>query len=213
MGCLLAPFRALGCLIIIAGIAGAWLYRDRLMEGAGRMLRGEPDPPAASGRPGTRALASARARADSVAQGRADSVVLSPNETASLIGAGLAPAVRSQLDSLQVRLLDDRVEVGAGLATGRLPRNVVGPLGIALRDREPIRASGPLAVERPGLGEWTIDRLEVRGMPLPADAVPALLERLFAEPGRRSVALTLPPGVRAIRVSPAGLVLYGAQRR
>ncbi|MGH7631604.1 MAG: hypothetical protein ACREOF_19890, partial [Gemmatimonadales bacterium] len=131
----------------------------------------------------------------------------------SLVGAGLPPVVRSQLDSLEVRLLDGRVEVGAGLATGRLPRDAVGPLGVALRDREPIRASGPLAVVTPGVGEWTIDRLEVRGVPLPADAVPALLERVFAEPGRRSLTLTLPPGVGAVRVSPAGLVLYGAGRR
>ncbi len=213
MGCLLAPFRALGCLIIIAGVIGAWLYRDRMLELGGRLLRGEPEAPAASGRPGTRALAAAKARADSVARGSADSVVLSPSETASLIGAGLAPVVRSQLDSLEVTLLDARVELGAGLATGRLPRNVVGPFGIALRDREPIRASGGLAVVKPGVGEWTIDRLEVRGVPLPADAVPALLERLFAEPGRRSIALSLPPGVGAVRVTPAGLVLYGAGRR
>jgi hypothetical protein len=213
MGCLLAPFRALGCLVIIAAIAGAWLYRDRMMEFAGRLLRGERAAPVVSGRPGTRALAAAKAGADSIARGRADSVVLDANEAASLIGAGLAPPVRSQLDSLEVTLLDERVEVGAGLATGRLPRNVVGPFGLLLRDREPIRAAGGLAVLKPGVGEWTIDRLEVRGVPLPADAVPKLLERLFAESGRRSIALTLPAGVASVRVSPAGLVLYGAGRR
>ncbi len=213
MGCILAPFRALGCLALIAGAAGVWLYRDRVMEIGGRMLRGEPAPAVVSGRPGTRALAAATARADSVARGRADSVVLDASETASLIGAGLAPAVRSQLDSLVVTLGDARIELGAGLATGRLPRNVVGPFGVALRDREPIRASGSLVVVQPGVAEWTIDRLEVRGVPLPADAVPALLERLFADPGRRSLALALPRGVDDLRVSPAGLVLYGAERR
>jgi hypothetical protein len=212
MGCLLAPFRALGCLIIIVGVVGAWLYRDRMMELGGRLLRGDPPASVSSGRPGTQALAAAKARADSVRRGKADSVVLNASETASLIGAGLAPAVRSQLDSLQVTLRDARIEVGAALATGRLPRNVVGPLGIALRDREPVRASGPLAVVKPGVGEWTIDRMVVRGVPLPADAVPAVLERLFAEPGRRSIELTLPAGVQGVRVSPAGLVLYGADR-
>jgi hypothetical protein len=212
MGCLLAPFRALGCLVIILGVAAAWLYRDRVVEISGRLLRGDPPPTVTSGRPGTRALAAARARADSIARGRADSVVLSAQETASLIGAGLQPAVRSQLDSLEVTLHDARIELGASLATGRLPRNVVGPLGIALRDREPVRASGPLAVVKPGAGEWTIDRIDVRGVPLPADAVPILLERLFAEPGRRSVDLALPPGVGSVRISPAGLVLYGAAR-
>jgi hypothetical protein len=212
MGCLLAPFRAIGCLVIIAALAGAWLYRDRLLEIGDRLLRNRPAPAEVTGRPGSRALAGARARADSIARGRADSVVLDANETASLIGAGLAPSVRSQLDSLQVRLHEARVEIAAGLATGRLPRDVVGPFGMVLRDREPIRASGPIKVTRPGVGEWTIDRMEVRGVPLPADAVPRLLDRLFGEPGRRSVALTLPAGVRAIRVSPAGLVLYGARR-
>lgn len=213
MGCLLAPFRALGCLVLIVGLAGAWLYRDRMLEVGGRLLRGESMPPSAPGRPGTRALAAARARADSIARGRADSVVLDASETASLVGAGLTPAVRSQLDSLEVTLHDGRLELGARLATGRLPRNVVGPLGIALRDREPIQASGGFAVSQPGVGEWTIQRLAVRGVPLPADAVPVLLERIFAEPGRRSITLTLPPGVRSLRVSPAGLVLYGAGRR
>jgi hypothetical protein len=213
MGCLLAPFRALGCLVLLAALAAAWLYRDRLLEWGGRLLRDGPPPAAAVGRPGARALAAARARADSIARGRADSVVLDANETASLISAGLAPSVRAQLDSLRVQLLERRVELAAGLATGRLPRDVVGPFGIVLRDREPIRASGPIAVSRPGLGEWTIERMEVRGVPLPADAVPLLLERLFGEPGRRSVALKLPTGVAAVRVSPDGLVLYGAGRR
>jgi hypothetical protein len=213
MGCLLAPFRALGCLVVIAGVAGVWLYRDRMLEQGERLLRGETTAPVAPGRPGTKALAAAKSRADSVTRGRADSVILNANETASLIGAGLAPVVRSQLDSLEVTLQDGRVQLAARLATGRLPRDVVGPLGIALRDREPIRAGGILAVVKDGVAEWTIDRLDVRGIPLPADAVPALLERLFAEPGRRSVELTLPSGVRALRVSPAGLVLYGTERR
>ncbi|HET8624694.1 MAG TPA: hypothetical protein VFM14_14110 [Gemmatimonadales bacterium] len=212
MGCLLAPFRALGCLVVLVGLAGAWLYRDRLLEMGGRLLRGEPAPVEAIGRPGPRALAAARARADSLTRGRADTVVLSANETASLIVAGLAPAVRSQLDSLQVTLRQERIELTMSLATGRLPRNVVGPLGIGLRNREPVRASGPFAVMKPGVGEWTIDRIDVRGMPLPADLVPTLLERLFAEPGRRSVELALPRGVREVRVSPLGLVLYGAAR-
>jgi hypothetical protein len=213
MGCLLAPFRALGCLVLLVALAGVWLYRDRALELGRRLLEDEPAPAEVIGRPGTRALATARARADSIGRGRADSVVLDANETASLIGAGLAPSVRAQLDSLRVRLLERRVELAAGLATGRLPRDVVGPFGIMLRDREPIRASGPIAVSQPGVGEWTIERMEVRGVPLPADAVPLLLERLFGEPGRRSVALKLPTGVAAVRVRPDGLVLYGAGRR
>jgi hypothetical protein len=126
MGCLLAPFRALGCLVIVAGVAAGWLYRDRVLEEFLRLTGRRADDTAAVGRPGTRALAAARARTDSVARSTADSIVLSPSEMASLIGAGLSPVVRDQLDSLTVRLLDGRVEVGARIASGRMPRELLG---------------------------------------------------------------------------------------
>ena len=79
MGCLLAPFRALGCLVIVAGVAAGWLYRDRVLEEFLRLTGRRANATAAVGRPGTRALATARARSDSVARSTADSIVLSPS--------------------------------------------------------------------------------------------------------------------------------------
>ena len=61
MGCLAAPFRALGCLVLIAALALGWLYRDRLMDEGHRLLDRISTPAASSGpaseaaRPGTRA--------------------------------------------------------------------------------------------------------------------------------------------------------------
>jgi len=210
MGCLLAPFRVLGCLVVIAGVALAWLYRDRIFTAAMHAAGRRAERPVATGRPGTRALENAKARTDSVRRGSADSVVLSASETASLIGSGLDPAVRRQLDSLQVRLLDGQIEVGARVATANLPRSALGPLALALHDHERVRATGPVTVVGPGRGEWRIERLNLAGVPLPVDAVRPLLERTF---GQQTFPIAIPPGVTDVRIRPTGAVLFGAQSR
>src|SRR5688572_3337457 len=177
MGCLTAPFKFLGYLGIIAVLAVGWLYRDRLASEA-RNLFGSitgTDKATSAGRPGARALLSARAKIDSLNGWRADSVVLTASEVASMIGSGLDPALRSQLDSLQVELLDGSIALSARLATARLPRELIGPLSIALRPREPIEAAGPLQVVGPGRAEWAVESFQIRNIPLPRDAVPKLV--------------------------------------
>ena len=159
MGCLSLPFKLLGGAALIVALAIGWLYRDRLAGELHRVLdfSGTGDAPSASGRPGSRALASAQSKVDSLNGWSADSVVLSASEVASLIGAGLDPSLRRQLDSLQVELLDGSVAVNAKLATARLPRELTGPLAVALREREPVRAAGPIRVARPGRAEWAVN--------------------------------------------------------
>jgi hypothetical protein len=211
MGCLLAPFRALGCLVIVAGVAVGWLYRDRVLGAALELAGRRRDVPAASGRPGTRALAAAKARADSVRRGAVDSVILNPAETASLIASGLEPTVRRQLDSLEVRLLDGEIEIGARVATARLPRETLGLLRLAVREHERVRAAGPVTVVGSGRGGWQIERLDVAGVPLPADAVAPVLGRALGDTGR-TLPVAIPAGVRDIRIRPNGAVLFGARR-
>ncbi len=212
MGCLLAPFRALGWLVVLVAVVGGWLYRDRVlataMELAGRRVPASPG----VARPGVRALAAAKARVDSVARNRADSVVLSPAEMASLIGDGLTPALRSQLDSLTVRLLDGEIEVGGRLASGQIPKDLLGPLALAVRDRTPIRAAGPIDVVGPGRGTWEVARLDVGGVPVPGDALRRILDRVFGAEAGRALPIAIPAGVREIRIRPTGAVLFGARR-
>jgi hypothetical protein len=207
-GCLLAPFRLLGCLVVVLAIAAAWLYRDRLVGAAMQLAGRRVEAPAATGRPGTRALANAKARTDSVRRGSADSVVLSPAEAASLIGNSLDPSVRRQLDSLEVRLLDGEIEVGARVATANLPRSVLGPLALALHAHERVRATGPVTVVGNGRGEWRIERLNLAGVPLPMDAVRPLLDRTF---GQQALPIAIPSGVTDVRIRPTGAVLFGAR--
>jgi hypothetical protein len=220
MGCLAAPFRALGCLVLLAALVAGWLYRDRVVREGRRLLDrieapATPAPRAAAppaGRPGSRALASARAKIDSLNGWRADSVVLTAPEVASLMGDGLTPAFRQELDSLRVELLEDEVVVRARLRTAKLPKDALGPLAMALRPTEPVEAAGPLRVTSPGAGEWAVRSFRIRDFPVPGPAVPHLVSRALGDPGRETVPLKLPAGVRAIHVHPGRATLYGGPR-
>ena len=219
MGCLTAPFKVLGCLGLLAALVVGWLYRDRVLR-EGRRLWDRVQPGATSsipasgarGRPSARALASADAKIDSLNGWGADSVVLSAAEVASLMGRGLSPKFRRELDSLQVALLDGEVEVRARLRTARLPKEIIGPLATALRPNEPVEAIGPLRVTGPATGEWAVRSLRIREVPIPAGAVKRLVARALDDPARETVPWQVPDGISAVRVRTGGATLYGAPR-
>jgi hypothetical protein len=214
MGCLTAPFRLLGVLGLVIALAIGWLYRDRLAAELHRVFdwSSQADETGGAGRPGSRALISAQSKIDSLNGWRADSVVLSASEVASLIGAGLNPDLRRQLDSMQVELGDGVVVVSANLATARLPRELVGPLAMALRSKEPVKAGGPLEVVAPRQAEWEVRSFSIRDFPIPRDAVPKLMAKAFGDTARRTVPVRIPAGIREITVRPSGATLFGAPR-
>lgn len=214
MGCLTAPFRFVGCVGLILLLAVGWLYRDRLTSEV-RGLFGSSvlnNQVTSAGRPGAHSILSAKAKVDSLNGWRADSVVLTASEVASLIGAGLDPAVRSQLDSLQVFLMDGSVAVKASLATARLPRELVGPLAVALREREPIEAAGPIEVVGPRRADWDVQSFRIRNFPIPRDAVSKLVSKALGDSTRRTVPVRIPAGIRAIKIRPSGATLFGNAR-
>jgi hypothetical protein len=214
MGCLAAPFKFAGCLGLIILLGIGWLYRDRITTEARELIGsfGGNEPATSAGRPGSRSLIAARAKIDSLNGWRADSVVLNASEVASMIGTGLDPSLRNQLDSIQVELQDGSVLVKARLATARLPKELVGPLAMALRSREPIEAAGPLKVVGPRKAEWAVRSFSIRNFPLPRDAVPQLVSKALGDPNRRTVPVRIPEGIREIRVRPSGMTLFGAAR-
>jgi hypothetical protein len=215
MGCLAAPFKFVGCVGLLIALAIGWLYRDRLTAEARSVFGsiGGSNAPTSTGRPGSLSLVRARAKIDSLNGWRADSVVLNASEVASMIGAGLDPALRNQLDSLQVELQDGSIAVKARLATARLPRELVGPLAMALRPTEPIEAAGPLEVVGPRQADWALRSFSIRGFPLPRDAVPKLVSKALGDPDKRTVPVRIPAGIREIRVRPSGVTLFGASGR
>jgi hypothetical protein len=212
MGCLSLPFKLLGGLALLLALAVGWLYRDRLSAELGRLVnRSSAEAAVSTGRPGATALSSAKSKVDSLNGWRADSVVLSASEVASLIGSGLNPALRRQLDSLEVELQEGAVAVKAKLATARLPRELTGPLAVALREREPVQAGGPIRVVGPGKAEWAVQSFRIRDFPIPRDAVPKLMAKAFGD-STRSIPIRIPAGIREIRVHPSGAILFGAPR-
>ena len=214
MGCLSAPFKLLGGLGLVVLLAIGWLYRDRLADEVHRLLGSglTPGETVTSGRPGSRALLSARSKIDSLNGWRADSVILTPSEVASMIGVGLDPSVRSQLDSLEVQLLDGPIGVSALLSTARLPRELIGPLAVALRPKERIEAAGPLRVVGPRQAEWAVHSFRIRNFPIPRDAVPKLVSRALGDSSRSTVPIRIPAGIREIRIRPSGATLVRAPR-
>jgi hypothetical protein len=212
MGCLTFPVRVLGFLFLLLLLLGGWLYRDRLIEW-GRHATGARPPAAAVGAPSPAGLARARVALQRLRRGDVDSVVLDADASASLMAEALGPLVADQLDSLRVRLSDGRLGVDASLRTARLPRELLGPLSIAVRSREPVSAAGAVRMTGAGRAEWEIDRASIRDIPLPREAVPRLLGRAFGDSARRALPLMLPSGVQDLRIRPDGVTLYGREAR
>src|SRR5690606_27831798 len=172
---------------------------------------GKPVTVTSTGIPSAESLASADEKIESLASARADSVVLTPSETASLLERSLQPYSRSFFDSMEVRLGDGLIGLTAVIRTDRLPAGLLGPFGMAVREREPVSADGTIRVTTPGHGIWEVRRLEVRDIPLPRDAVPRLLGRATGDSASGQVPLTLPESVAALRVRPGGVTLYRAE--
>jgi hypothetical protein len=149
---------------------------------------------------------------DSLNGWRADSVVLTPSEFASLVGNGMDRQLRGQLDSLQVELLDGEIRVSARLRTAALSPELIGPLAGALGPTEPVDAAGPLRVTRPGVGEWRVRTFRIGDFPVPDEMIPRLVGQALGDPRRTAVPVKVPEGIREIRIRPGSAILYGATR-
>ncbi|MEO8201103.1 MAG: hypothetical protein ABI679_11325 [Gemmatimonadota bacterium] len=212
-GCLTLPFKVLGCLGLILLLVAGWFYRDRLLSYVHRMTgpRKNVAASAAIGRPSTSGAERARDKIDSLNAWHADSVVLTANEMASLIGAGLDPAFRGQLDSLQLKLESGRVGVEASLITARIPKDVMGPLGEMVGDREHLSAGGVVELTEPGRAVWIVDRLSLGNFPFPTAMIPRLLERAMGSHASE-VPFIVPQGITGVRIRPTGVTLFGDSR-
>jgi hypothetical protein len=208
-GCLTLPFRVLGCLGLILLLAAGYFYRDRILDFVRDLTDGRSRSAETVGRPTEGGAQRALDKIDSLNAWRADSVVLTAAEMASLIGAGLDPAFRGQVDSLSVRLGDGRIGIEASLITERIPRDALGPLGSMVDPREHLSASGSVELVEPGRAVWIVDRLSLGGFPFPREVIPRLLERALGSHSSE-VPFVVPHGLRAVRIRPSGVSLFGS---
>lgn len=213
-GCLRGLARLAGLAVVVAVGVLAWRFREPLLGTVTKWF-GSPDEPLPSvrdvtvGAPTPAALESGRAKLLDLARPDGpDSVVLTPNEMASLVGSGIDWTVRRAFDSLRVELLEGELVVHARLDTERIPPEALGPFTGMLEPREPFRLAGPIAIERPGTARWQIRELSVRGVEIPAPAVGQLARRVAGADGSGAIPVQVDRVIGAVAVHPTGVVLY-----
>lgn len=211
-GCLLWPLRLLMVLLLLLSIGGGWLYRHEL-AGMWRFWRsGVTQEAPVTGHASARGLASATDLVDSLNGWRADSIILTADQLASLLQAGLGGAAARYLDSVAVTLGTDHATVSALLATEAIPRGALGPFRPLVRARERISVGGKLVVLGKESGALQVDAVKLRGIPFPSSLIGRFMSSSLDASEDGTVRFALPPGIRDLRVRPSGVVLYGGGR-
>ncbi len=195
-------------LLVVVAAALGWLYRGRVQ----RAFRAGSTPKVAaiSVHPDPAELASARKHMDALRRGR-DSVVLTPAQAAAWTATLFGTVGGAMIDSLSVALGNGVMEIRGAAVTNRLPSGAVGPFGMMLRDREPLRLLGRLTSAGSGRGLLEVLEMDVRRVPVPDGVMHKLTQGLFGTSG--AVEFELPAGAMDLRVRSDGLTLYKAERR
>lgn len=218
-GCLKGLFRLAFLGVALVAALAVWWFREPIMHAASRWLgpRRTALPPVADtavGAPTPKALSSSQTKVDRLnASAGPDSVVLSPNEIASMIGSGIDWSVRKSFDSLRVELLEGTVAVYCRLDTRVIPPDALGPLAGMLNPMEPLRIAGPLKIGPPGTARFTVQELSLRGFPFPGPLVKQLAQRVAGADSSGAVPLRVSPAFVDVAIHPTGVVLYRHRRR
>ncbi len=199
--------RLITLIVVLVLLAGAWLYRDELL----RWGRGVVDPISVQRRLGTPSpvsLASAIAKVDSLERDRPDSVLLNADEMASLVTAGASFLGDATLDSVTVELGDRTVRVRGMVDAGRLPQRWRDIVPINLSGMQAVIASGTITPVRPGVAEWQLDRVSVRGIPVPSALIARAVGSATGRASDGRLEIALPRRITSFRVRPEGVTLY-----
>ena len=200
--------RVMLVLACLGGLGLAWMYRDRVAAAA-RILRHGPDVAPAVGHPSPAALGRADDKLQALDRGRADSVVLGADEVAALVRRAITDRTGEAPESVEVALRDDQLEMSATVATAQFRPMVPPSVSRLLRARERVEATGELVWLRPGALEWRLNRLLVRGLPVPAELAGVALGRTGL-PVRADGSVVLPVSrdVTGLRTGSGRIVLY-----
>lgn len=229
MGCL----TRVGCLVVLAaaGAGAYWLYGDQLPGELGR-IAGRTDRTASGGTP-TRATApeirwvslneATAGGADAIARlGRRNgpqSVTLQAGDLAGFMAAALSRGLpRSSVDP-QVALAGDRVYLRAEVDL----RDFAGQgafgsvIGAAMNGRDTLWLAGTLDAIRPGLAQYRVRELRLKGVNVPPRVIPSLVGSLRGRTRVDSLApdglpIPMPSFVSDVRVSDGKVTLYRSAR-
>lgn len=217
-GCLKGLLRV-GCFVAIAAVLLAlWWFREPILRTGARWFgRTEALPPVADtavGAPTPRAVASGQTKVGTLrAPAGPDSVVLNPNEVASLIGSSIDWRVRKTYDSLRVELLEGSLAVHARLDTRALPPETFGPFAALVQPREPLRLGGTIEIERPGIARFTIREISIRGIAFPGPTVKSMARQAAGANEDGAIPLQVDRAISRIVIHPTGVILYRTPAR
>jgi len=212
-GCLKGALK-LGCAVVIIGVlALAWWFREPIIHTFaswfGRSTALPPVADTAVGAPTPKATASGQAKVGNLRTSTGpDSVVLTPNEIASLIGAGIDWNVRKMYDSLRVELQEGKLILHARLDTRALPPGTLGPFAGMFGEREPLRMAGTMSIEQPGRALYDITEISLRGIEIPGPFVKQITKQMAGASANGAVPLKVDPAVSDVKVHTTGVVLY-----
>jgi hypothetical protein len=199
--------RLIAVMVLLVLLGAGWLYRTEIT----RYVRGVVDPMSVArrtGSPSPQDLASAERKVMALVAERPDSVLLTAGELASLVVQGTELLGLRGVDSVTVELGDRRMRVRAMIETSQLPDRVRAAIPGEPAPHEEVIAEGGIGPARPGTAEWELDRVIVRGLPLPADLVARILTRVTGRESDGRILVELPPEIEGFRVRPEGVAVY-----
>jgi hypothetical protein len=198
--------------LLLVGAAALWFNRHEIVPIWDRLTGG-----------GVQTSPELAARADEKlaglgVDGGADRVALHQDELQSLIDYRWAGFLPADVADPRIAVGDGRVTLEGSVATARFGRvEELQEIMAFLPDTASLRAVGsffPLDSGRVGL---EVHELGAAGIPVPRQLIPTVLGRFRGSDapglGANSVAVPLPPGVRAVYVSGDSLVFLSHPRR
>jgi hypothetical protein len=213
MGCLKAMVVRAGCAVmLVVGLIAAFIYREAIWDYAQQWKGSRGEVYVA---PAPEGAAKARAALTRLEQrGGPAYEDLSAADIASLVESAMARGDRRPFDSVQVALLEDEIRVTGSLDLSGVPRNLLGPLSGAMRERERGAIGGPLSVDSSGHLVLTVTYLKLRDFPFPKGTIPRILAAAHV-PGLEGARVPLPgtTTVGDVRVTPAYVRVYRSAQR
>lgn len=203
--------RIISLILLAILLAAGWLYRTEIT----RAIRSVTDPMSVvrrTGTPSPEALARAERKVVTLRSEQPDSVLLAADELASLVVRGTELLGVQGVDSVSVELGDRSIRVRAMVDQSRLPDRIRRVIPGDATGWEEVITEGELNPTRAGMAEWKLERVIVRGLPLPADLVGRVVNRLTGTDSDGRLVVKLPPEVTGFRVRPEGVAIYGGVR-
>lgn len=215
-----------GCLTVVAvvGVGAWWMYGGTMpsfVTRSGRVSAGPTAAPDASRGPVAWAtMTDARVpSADAIGALESKSgpayITLGAGDLAGFLAEGLGRALPQSAAGIQVAIVDDLLRVRSEIPLRELGGKALPEfVSDLLSARDTVEMAGTLEMVRPGLAQFRVKEVIVRGIALPPRVVPPLLTALRKSAPQRdsiagdAVARTLPKSVADLRVSRGKVTLY-----